>query len=204
MAGQTSRIKIGTSVLILPYRPALPTAKAIATIQELSAERLLLGVGIGWMESEFKALGVPRSERGKISDDTLQFIHECFSADEVARNGQPFLFKPRPARPPIYIGGAAPHAIDRALKFGDGWLPMGRIDKLKPQIAEYLERAEAAGKSRPEIVTFVGLDDQDEAKARATLAECEEAGITRLIVGRPYMEADEWQPTIELIEKIRK
>ena len=66
MAGQTQSIMIGTSVLILPYRPKLPTAKAIATIQELSSERLLLGVGIGWMDPEFRALGVDRHQRGRL------------------------------------------------------------------------------------------------------------------------------------------
>ena len=59
MAAQTRQIHIGTSVLVLPYRPKLPTVKSLATIQELSGGRLLLGVGLGWMSSEFKALGVP-------------------------------------------------------------------------------------------------------------------------------------------------
>ena len=80
-AGQTERIKLGSGVLILPYRPVLPTAKAIATLQELSANRLLLGVGIGWMDAEFTALGIPRKERGARSDATLAFLNECFSQD---------------------------------------------------------------------------------------------------------------------------
>lgn len=202
MAGQTSTIRIGTSVLILPYRPPLPTAKAIATIQELSGERLLLGVGIGWMEPEFKALGVPLSRRGRISDDTLAFIHRCFARDEVVSNDQAFLFKPRPARPPIYIGGSAPHAIERALKFGDGWLPMGRIDKLIPTINGYKQRAADEGKPAPEIVTFTSLDDRDEKKSKARLEEYADAGVTRVIVGRPYEAAQDWMPTIELIAKL--
>jgi alkanesulfonate monooxygenase SsuD/methylene tetrahydromethanopterin reductase-like flavin-dependent oxidoreductase (luciferase family) len=65
LAAKTEHIRLGSGVLILPYRPALPTAKAIATVQELSGERLLLGVGIGWMQPEFDAIGVPRSERGR-------------------------------------------------------------------------------------------------------------------------------------------
>src|SRR3989304_4087045 len=68
LAGKTARIGLGTGVLILPYRPALPTAKAIATVQELSGGRLRLGVGVGWMEAEFRALGVPRAERGRRPD----------------------------------------------------------------------------------------------------------------------------------------
>ena len=74
MAGQTQSIMIGTSVLILACRPKLPTAKAIATIRELSGERLLLGVGIGWMVPEFRALRVDRHQRGRVSDETLAFL----------------------------------------------------------------------------------------------------------------------------------
>ena len=198
----TRKIKLGTSVLILPYRPPLPTAKAIATIQELSGGRLLLGVGIGWMEAEFKALGVPRQQRGRIADDTLSFIHECFANDEVKSNEQALLFRPRPERPPIYIGGAAPHAIDRALKFGDGWIPMGRIDKLKPQIEEYIQRAAEAGLPAPEVMTFFALDPKDEAKSADLLAEYEAVGITRVIVGQPYETAADWMPAIEMIATI--
>src|SRR5256712_4198305 len=71
LAGATTRIGLGTGVLVLPYRPALPTAKWVATIQELSGGRLLFGVGVGWMPAEFRALGVERSRRGKIADTTL-------------------------------------------------------------------------------------------------------------------------------------
>ncbi len=202
MAGQTSRIAIGTSVLILPYRPALPTAKAIATIQELSGNRLRLGMGIGWMDPEFKALGLDRHQRGKTSDETLAFFHECFANDVVIANDQPFLFRPRPERPPFYIGGRAPHAIERALKYGDGWMPMGKVEKLAPDIALYRSKAADAGLAAPEIVTFGGLDENDEAKSRATIAEYEAAGITQMIVGRPYDTADDLKATIDMIAKV--
>ena len=101
LAGVTNRIGLGTAILNLPYRPALPTAKALATLQELSGGRLRLGVGVGWMKAEFRALGVDRSRRGRITDETLDFLQRCFAADEVEANGQPFLFLPRPERPPI-------------------------------------------------------------------------------------------------------
>ncbi|TMA36418.1 MAG: TIGR03619 family F420-dependent LLM class oxidoreductase, partial [Deltaproteobacteria bacterium] len=124
LAGQVPRIGLGTGVLNLPYRPPLPTAKAIATVQELSAGRLRLGVGLGWMEPEFRALGVPRARRGHIADETLAFLHACFAGDVVQSNGQDFLFLPRPPRPPIYVGGAGERALRRAVRFGDGWMPM--------------------------------------------------------------------------------
>ena len=97
LAGRTERIGLGVGVLILPYRPPLPTAKAIATVQELSGERMILGAGVGWMQPEFDALGVDRTRRGKDTDAMLGFLQDCFANDEVEANGQPFLFKPLPA-----------------------------------------------------------------------------------------------------------
>ena len=107
LAGATQRIRLGVGVLILPYRSALPTAKQIASVQELSGERLILGVGVGWMPEEFKALGMDRSKRGRTTDATLDLLNRCFEDDQVVQNGQPFLFKPRPAKPPVLIGGGA-------------------------------------------------------------------------------------------------
>src|SRR5262245_34493242 len=136
LAGQTSRIGLGTGVLILPYRPALPTAKAVATVQELSGGRLRLGVGVGWMEAEFRPLGLPGSRRGGIADATLELLLRCFAADVANANGQDFLFLPRPQRPPVYVGGSGEPALRRAVRFGDGWMPMtGDPAKLAPQVA---------------------------------------------------------------------
>src|SRR5262249_59689855 len=108
LAGVTTRVGLGTAVLVLPYRAALPTAKWAATIQELSNGRLLLGVGVGWMAAEFRALGIDHRRRGRITDETLTVLDACFADDVVHANGQPFLFKPRPARPPLFIGGGPP------------------------------------------------------------------------------------------------
>ena len=82
LAAATRTIDLGVSVLVLPYRPALPTAKWVATIQELSGGRFHLGVGCGWMKPEFTALGVDRSRRGTITNETIEFIRACFDADD--------------------------------------------------------------------------------------------------------------------------
>jgi len=154
------------------------------------------------MDSEFQALGVDRHQRGRLSDETLAFLHECFGNDVVTANGQSFLFKPRPARPPIYIGGSAPHAIDRALKYGDGWLPMGRLDKITPQIGEYRERSEELQGKPGEVVTFASLPEGDVDGAREVIARHEAAGVTRVIIGRPYESAEDWAPTFELLSAL--
>jgi probable F420-dependent oxidoreductase len=191
LAGATSRIGLGTGVLVLPYRPPLPTAKWVATIQELAGGRLLLGVGAGWMEAEFRALGVPYDRRGAITDATLGFLERCFAGDRVEANGQPFLFRPRPARPPVLVGGAPPHALRRAVRFGDGWMPMGADPPaLLPFIDTLRELAAAAAKPEPEVVAVTTLALDDPPRAAAQARAFAEVGATRVVHGWRYPDAD--------------
>ncbi len=188
LAGVTQRIGLGTSVLILPYRPALPTAKAIATVQELSRGRLTLGVGIGWMDPEFRALGVDRSQRGAIADQTLDFIRRCFDAEDdvIEHNGQEFYFRPKPERPKILVGGSPPHALQRAVRYGDGWIPMSADpEKLAPAIEQLHVLAEQAGQPKPEVACMGGLPPEPE-KAAAQLRTLAELGVTRFLTGSRY------------------
>src|SRR5438034_559565 len=162
LAGATTRVGLGTSVLVLPYRPPLPTAKLVATVQEPSGGRLLLGVGVGWMQPEFRALGVDVRRRGPLTDETLGFLDRCFADDVVEANGQPFLFRPRPPRPPIFIGGAPPHAFRRAVAHRAGWMPMGLApEQIPPLAAGPRARAKEAGPDAPPIAVrpSVGLAD---------------------------------------------
>jgi alkanesulfonate monooxygenase SsuD/methylene tetrahydromethanopterin reductase-like flavin-dependent oxidoreductase (luciferase family) len=174
-------------------------------VQELSGERLLLGVGVGWMRPEFQALGLDRRRRGAATDETLAFLTRCFEDDEVEAHGQRFLFRPRPSPPPIYVGGAPPHAFDRAVRFGAGWMPMGLgPEKLAPLSAELARRFEDAGRPPPQIVTFDGLPLDDPVKARDRLAAWSEAGVTRLVhgLGR-YTQANPVLRAIEGIARLR-
>jgi probable F420-dependent oxidoreductase len=192
LAGITERVTLAVGVLIVPYRPALLTAKWVASIQELSGGRLLLGVGVGWMEKEFRALGVDPRRRGAITDATLAFLHACFAGDEVEANGETFLFRPRPPRPPIIVGGAPPHAIRRAVRFGDGWMPTGaHAAVLADGIASLREGMAAAGKPAPEIVLLQPLPVDDDERLAARLGELAAQGITRVVHPWRYQDADE-------------
>lgn len=194
LAGATSRIGLGTGVINLPYRPPLPTAKAIATLQELSGGRLLLGVGLGWMAPEFRALGVPRAERGRRTDDTLAFFADCFANDIVEANGQKFLFLPRPSRPPIYVGGAGPHALARAARWGDGWMPMALdASPLRAPIAELRQRFAAAEKPAPAVVVLAGFSRKEAGAAAVRARSFAEAGATHLVFAERYADADDFR-----------
>lgn len=194
LAGQTHRIGLGTGVLILPYRPPLPTAKAVATLQELSAGRLRLGVGVGWMRPEFEALGVPRSARGRITDDTLAFLRDCFASDVVSRNGRQLLFLPRPERPPIYVGGAGEHALRRTVRFADGWMPMlPKPEELAAATQRLRELAEEAGRDTPEVVAFTAFDPRAPDVVPERVLRLRRAGATRLVAGVRYADAADFQ-----------
>ncbi len=205
LAAATSRIHLGTAVLILPYRPALPTAKAIATIQELSGERLELGVGVGWMAAEFRAVGIDVRARGRISDEVLAFLNAAFDApDDVAMsNQQPFLFRPNPRRPRIWVGGAAPQALARTAHFGDGWLPMtDDPDRLRAPIAELTARFAETGRGVPEIAVFGGLGRRTRNEELHQLASLESLGVTEFIQGARYEDLDGFLRALEpLIER---
>lgn len=188
LAGATERIRLGVSVLVVPYRPAVLTAKQIATIQELSGERMIVGVGVGWMKPEFDALGADLRQRGAVTNETLAVVHHLFSADTPGAYNGPlvqfpsFVFLPRPKRPPIWIGGNGPAAMNRVLKFGDGWHPMLPAAELKPKIEELRKRATAAGRPAPEIVVRRGLRLDDTAAARDRFALERDAGATYFIL----------------------
>jgi probable F420-dependent oxidoreductase len=203
LAGAVPRIGLGTGVLILPYRAPLPTAKVVATVQELSGGRLRLGVGVGWMAPEFRALGVDRRRRGAITDETLAFLERCFAAEEVESNGQRFLFLPRPPRPPILVGGAPPHALARAARYGDGWMPMlADPGKLAPHVADLRARFQAAGKPPPQVVALAPLPLDDAPRARDVIARLAEVGATHVVHALRYADAAEFARRAEALGKL--
>jgi alkanesulfonate monooxygenase SsuD/methylene tetrahydromethanopterin reductase-like flavin-dependent oxidoreductase (luciferase family) len=155
------------------------------------------------MAAEFRALGVQRSQRGKITDETLDFFERCFTSDEVEANGQTFLFRPRPPKPPLFIGGAPAHAIRRAIRFGGGWMPMGgEPAQLQPAIEELRTNAARAGRPAPEVavVTTLPLEDLERSAAQARAFAA--AGATRIVHGFRYSEPAPFLAAAEKLAQI--
>ncbi len=203
LGGATERIKLGSGVLILPYRPMLPTASQVASLQELTAGRLLLGVGVGWMKPEFRALGVERSQRGKITDETMAFLNEAFANDTVELNGQPFLFKPRPPKPPILVGGAPPHALRRAAELGDGWMPMaGEPEHISEAIGEYRKLTTDLGKPAGNVTVLTLLPLNEPDKAKSLLEDYEALGVDRVVAGFRYDDIDSFEEQLKVLVDI--
>jgi probable F420-dependent oxidoreductase len=129
IAAHTQRIRIGVSVLIMPYRNPIVTAKALATLDRMSGGRMIAGVGAGWNEAEFAALGIPFNERGARTNEYLRLWQACWSEGKVSFNGRFVSFanmhvSPKPLRPPqIWTGGTSDAALRRAARFAAVWQP---------------------------------------------------------------------------------
>jgi probable F420-dependent oxidoreductase len=153
LAGITTTMEIGTTVIILPYRSPLETAKVCANVDQLSGGRFILGVGIGWAQQEFQALGVPFAQRGARTNEYLEAIKLLWTQDVASYRGRFVSFEdvhtaPRPVRlphPPIWIGGPSDAALRRAVRYGDAWHPIRiRVDWFRdtgiPRLREIAHR----------------------------------------------------------------
>jgi probable F420-dependent oxidoreductase len=129
LASFTTRLSLGTSVAILPYRHPLLTARMSANLDQFTAGRFVLGVGVGWSETEFSSLGVPFAERGRITDEFLTVITRAWTEPTLSFEGDHVRFQdvatgPAPVRhprPPLWVGGTGEAGIRRAARFGDAW-----------------------------------------------------------------------------------
>lgn len=143
LASKTQKIKLGTSVIIIPYRNPVVLAKMISTLDQLSEGRIILGVGTGWLKEEFDALGVTFSGRGEITNEYLKALKVLWRQESPAFHGKylnfsNFRFLPKTIQqphPPIWVGGGSNKAIERAVIYGDGWQPVGLTpEKLKEKL----------------------------------------------------------------------
>jgi probable F420-dependent oxidoreductase len=148
LAGLTERIKLGTTVLIVPYRHPLLIARMAANLNDLSGGRLVLGVGVGWAVEEFDALGVPFRQRGKLTDDYLQLVRAAWENDQDYRAG----------RIPIWVGGNSEAGLRRAVRLGDAWHPLRfTMPWLRGAAARLTELADGQQRPVPSLVPRIAL-----------------------------------------------
>ena len=215
LAGCTQKIRLGTHVLILPYRNPVLTAKMLSTLDVLSGGRVILGAGVGWMEEEFQALGLDTyAQRGAVTDEYIQLFKELWTKDNPEFHGEHYQlsesgFQPKPVQkphPPIWIGGHTNPAIRRAAKYGDGWMPIGLRPPaiLEPEeLAEKIDRLRrlTVRAGRPEdavslcFSTGVTFDNSPGATRRmmsgraeqiaADLRQYQDLGVRNFILGFP-------------------
>ncbi len=156
LAGRTTRVRLGVSAYVLPYRNPVVTAKQVATLDALSGGRVILAVGVGWLAEEFAALDVPFRRRGQRADDYLAVCKALWAGGAASYAGTtyrlpPVRSGPRPAQhphPPIWIAGNSAAALERAAREGDGWhgIDLSPAD-LRPLAVRVREQSAARGRS---------------------------------------------------------
>ncbi len=160
-AGITERVQLGVSVLVLPYRHGVLTAKMVATLDQLSGGRTIVGVGAGWNAAESAILGLPFEERGPMTDEWIRVMRELWTNSEPSFAGRytrfsDVEFRPPPVRrpyPPIWVGGSSRAALRRTAEFGDAWHPINRTpDELRAGYAEIGRLCERFGRERPPML----------------------------------------------------
>jgi len=156
VAGATSRVRLGTTVLIVPYRNAVVTAKMISSLDALSGGRVTVGIGAGWVAAESAMLGVPFAERGAMTDEYLRAMQELWTSPAPSFAGKytafsGLVFEPKPAQkphPPIWVGGHSRAALRRTVELGAAWHPINRPPaELRSGRLELVRLCQARGRS---------------------------------------------------------
>ncbi|WP_035794548.1 LLM class flavin-dependent oxidoreductase [Kitasatospora mediocidica] len=160
LAGVTSRVRLGTTVLVLPYRHPLLVARMATNLHQLSGGRLVLGVGVGWARQEFDALGVPFSARGRLTDEHLAALRAAWREEADVRT----------APIPVWVGGSSEAAIRRTIRFGDAWHPLrSTLSQLRTVVTNHALPAFA-----PRIalrLTSTPIDDPERLAGTGTLEQ---------------------------------
>ncbi len=164
MAAVTTRIRFVCGVYVLPLRDPIEVAKQAATLAILSRGRFALGIGAGWMKEEFDIYGVEFSSRGRRMDEMIDVMQGLWTGDFFEYHGEffdfdPIVVSPKPSHPiPIYVGGAAPAALRRTARVGDGWIGAGNAPEDVPAVLGEIERLRLeAGRADQPFDSLVGV-----------------------------------------------
>jgi probable F420-dependent oxidoreductase len=211
VAAVTERVRLGTSVLVLPMRHPIPLAKELATLQNLSNGRLILGAGVGWLEPEFAALGAPFHERGRRMDEGIELMRAVWTQDPVTFPTKyipaeitDMTMTPLPTAPiPLWIGGSSDAALRRTIRLADGWHGSRETPEQTAAIVRRL-RAERPGADFT-ISTRVNWDGRDLGELRARIAAYEAAGVQHIMVASDLLrsaEIDNWDGIIDGVGRL--
>lgn len=221
VAAVTTRIRLGTSVLVLPYHHPMRLAKAAATLDVLCGGRLILGVGVGVIEQEFNALGSSYAERGAITDEAIAIMQALWTQAVPSHDGRLYRFSGMPFAPkpvqkphiPIVIGGVSLAAIRRAARVGNGWHPLAMPPEVLRERMRYLaEQAQAAGRASVDIPVSISLPLQEGRAGRYTLGTTPaeivrnvqafaSLGVETVVVAPSTGDAQALMPALEMIAR---
>jgi probable F420-dependent oxidoreductase len=203
VAGCTEQIRLGFTVLILPYRQPVATAKQLATIDVVSEGRLILGVGVGWMREEAQVLGMPWDNRGRRSDEQLEIFEALFQEETPSYDGTYYSFpqvrfEPKPIQQPlpVWVGGNSPAAFRRTARFGHAFhAAFEPLDVVEKEWEQVREACEAIARDPDELDLSLRMfldpnETMEPAKSIGgssdqmvdTIGLCQEIGITHILL----------------------
>jgi probable F420-dependent oxidoreductase len=228
IAAHTTRVRLGTSILVLGYHTPIELARRISTLDQLSGGRVELGVGAGWSRDEFEAAGTPFEKRGARADEFLQAMIDVWTKDPVGFDGEFYHIPeskigPKPAQkphPPIYVAGFGQYTFDRAARFGAGWNPAGimSFEELEAQIKQLQQTSERVGRGKMEVVlrAFTFVVDQSPGSQRmpmmgttseiaADIRRLRDIGVTHLLHSPPeigFIPTSDIEPGLKRMEQL--
>ncbi len=202
-AAATTTLKLGSGICLVPQRDVFQTAKQVASLDLYSQGRFLFGIGGGWNQPELENHGIPHRDRFVIMREKVEAMIQLWTEKQAEYHGKFVDFSPchawpKPVQspyPPIHVGGMGPAAIRRAVRYGDGWIPLmgtGESDPLAliPHLRSALEEA-GRDVERFEITIYFCPAE------REVVRRCEELGVTRVLFGAPSVSADVLLPALD-------
>lgn len=203
-AAVTKKLRLGTGVVILPQRHPLYVAKEMATLDVLSNGRAILGVGIGWLQEEFEAVGVPFKQRAPRTEESIRAIRSLWKSTPEPFNGKFYKWgavesHPKPIQQPgvpIVVGGHAEGAARRAARLGDGFFPArGELDSLTKLLAIVRDECKTIGRKPEDIEISSGIAGSNATSASSAVQldlvrRYEDLGVARLIIAPPAFDID--------------
>ncbi len=212
VAGCTERARLGTAVLIVPYRNPVVQAKELATLDFVSGGRLILGIGTGWMEEEFAALGVPFAHRGGRTDEYLALMKRLWTSDDTSFSGRYYQlddvgFAPKPLQqphPPVWGGGHSEPAFRRGGRYCDGWLGANvSAEEVAAQFGRVQEYAREAGRDPASLTLAARIPLRyapgNEQALRDAVAAYRAAGVSHLIFDMGVRSVEAARETMERV-----
>ena len=207
-ASVTTRIKLATGICLVIQRDPIHTAKEIASLDQISKGRVLFGVGAGWNAEEMEDHGTDFKRRFKVMRERIEAMKELWTQNEAEYHGEFVNFDatfawPKPIQkpyPPIHVGGGFPGGAKRAIRYGDGWMPIFGRDDITEHLPEFRKMAEEAGRDPSTLeVSIFGCTPKPDL-----LEKFRNAGITRCVFGLPPADRDTVLPMLDQYTEVKQ
>ncbi len=200
-AAATTRLKLGTGVCLVNQRDPIQTAKLVASLDQVSGGRFLFGIGIGWNQDEMENHGTVFETRAKLVRERVEAMKEIWTRSKAEYHGEfvnfdPMMAWPKPVQkphPPIIVGGGYPQAARRALRYGNGWIPITGRAPMEGALAKFRALAAEMGRDPAEVpITAFGVAEDAEL-----LRRYRDLGVSRVVVSLDSEKEDTILPALD-------